>query len=74
MQVDKQLLRENVNFLCVYQQRLKYTKDISNEYEGSEFIFEGIKAIINSCWCENYGFLTTDTRKKVKQRPIQKTV
>jgi len=56
MQVSRGLIRNNINFLCLYQQSLKYTKDIYNEYIGSDFTFEEIKAICNSCWRANYGF------------------
>jgi hypothetical protein len=49
----------------VHIQSLKYTKDIYDEYAGSDFTFERFKEICNSCWKEDYGFLTIDTTKRL---------
>ena len=38
--VDRQLIRNNIKFLCIFNQSLKYTRDIYNEYAGSDFTFE----------------------------------
>jgi hypothetical protein len=61
--VDKQLIRNNINFLCIVRHGPKYTKDIYDEYVGSDFTFERFKEICNLCWNEDYGFLTIDTIK-----------
>jgi hypothetical protein len=45
-EVDKQLIR-NINFLCIFRQGPKYTKDIYDEYVGSDFTFERFKEICN---------------------------
>jgi len=63
--VDRQLIRNNINFLCIFNQSLKYTRDIYNEYDGSDFTFERFNEICNTCWSEYYGFLTTDATKKL---------
>jgi hypothetical protein len=63
----------------VFRQSPKYTKDIYDEYVGSDFTFERFRGICNSCWTEDYGFLTTDKRKnytmvnteKVSKRPLK---
>jgi len=65
MKVDMQLIRENINYLCVFKQMLKYTRNIYGEYVGSDFTFERFKVICNSCWRKDYGFLTIDTTKKL---------
>ena len=49
----------------LFKQSSKYTRDIFDEYVGSDFIFQRFKEISNSCWHEDYGFLTTDTTKKL---------
>jgi len=63
MKVDVQLIRENINYLCVFKQRLKYTRNIYDEYVGSDFTFDKFKAFCDSCWNEKYGFLTIDITK-----------
>ena len=72
IKVDRQLIRENVNFLCVFKQKLKYTRDIYIEYVGSDFTFEEFKAFCDSCWREDYGFMTTDTTKKLNNVQYRK--
>lgn len=64
--VDKQLIRNNINFLCVFKQGPKYTKDIYDEYVGSDFTYDGFKEICNRCWNEDVGFLAIDTTRKLK--------
>ena len=51
--------------MCVFKQILKYTRDIYDEYVGSDFTFDRFKEVCNSCWYEDYGFLTIDTTKKL---------
>jgi len=58
--VDRQLIRNNINFLCVFEQIPKYTRAIYDDYIGTDFIFERFKEICDSCWNEDYGFLTID--------------
>jgi len=38
--IDRQLIRNNINFLCVFRQSPKYTKYIYDEYVGSDFTFD----------------------------------
>ena len=61
--VDRQLIRNNINFLCIFRQSPKYMKDIYDEYIGSDLTEKF--AICNSCWSEDYGFLTIGTTKKL---------
>jgi len=63
--VNRQLIRNNINFLCIFNQSLKYTKDIYDEYAGSDFTFKIFNEICKTCWSEDYGFLTIDTTKKL---------
>jgi GTPase SAR1 family protein len=41
--IDRQLIRKNINFLCVFRQSPKYTKDIYDEYVGSHFTLDEFK-------------------------------
>jgi len=64
--VDRQLIRNNINFLCVFEQIPKYTRAIYDDYIGTDFTFERFTEICDSCWNEDYGFLTIDPIKKLK--------
>jgi len=50
----------------------KYTKDIYDEYVGPDFTFDEFKSIYDSCWNEEYGFLTIDITKKLTAVGIEK--
>jgi hypothetical protein len=69
---DKHLIRNNINCLCIFRQGTKYTKDIYDEYVGSDFTFERFKEICNLSWNEDYGFLTIDTIKRLKNGRYRK--
>ena len=56
--VDMQLIRNNLNMLCVFKQNEHYTKMIYDSFVGSDMRFDKFKKICNDCWKENYGFLT----------------
>ena len=60
------------NFLCVFKQRLKYTRNIYDEYVGTDFIFDEFKAFCDSCWKEKYGFLTIDITKTLESGRYRK--
>jgi hypothetical protein len=69
--VDKQLIRNNINFLCIFRQSSRYLKDIYNEYVGTDFTFKRFKENCNLCWKENYGFLTIDINEKTQRWTVQ---
>ena len=58
--------------MCIFKQSPKYTKDVYDEYAGSDFTFEKFKEIFSSCWSEDYGFLTIDTTKKLHNDKYRK--
>jgi hypothetical protein len=60
--------------LCVFKQSPKYTKDIYDEYVGSDFTLDEFKAICDSCWNEEYGFLTIDISKKLNGGRCRKKI
>jgi hypothetical protein len=61
---DRQLIRNNIYFLCIFRQSSKYMKNIYDEYVGSDITYE-FKAFCDSFWNEKYGFLKIDTTKKL---------
>jgi hypothetical protein len=70
--VDKHLIRNNINFLCIVRHGQKYTKDIYDEYVCSDITFERFKEICNLSWNEDYGFLTIHTIKTLKNGRYRK--
>src|SRR5436190_5036461 len=56
--VDMQLIRNNLNMLCIFKQNEHYTKMIYDSFVGSDMRFDKFKQICNDCWKEDYGFLT----------------
>jgi hypothetical protein len=42
-------------------------KELYDEYVGSDFTFDDFKVICNSCWNENYGFLSIDITKNLNK-------
>lgn len=70
--VDKQLIRNNINFLCVFRQGPRYMRDIYDEYVGTDFTYDQFKELCYSCWDEDFGFLTIDITKKHSNGRYQK--
>jgi hypothetical protein len=66
------LIRNNINFLCVFRQSSKYTKDVYDDYAVSDFTLKRFKEICNSCWSEKCGFLTIDTDKDLNEGQYRK--
>lgn len=60
--------------MCIFKQSLRHTRDINDEYVGYDFTFEKFKEIFNSCWNEDYGFLTMDTTIKINDDRYRKNV
>ena len=58
MMIDRQLIRDNLNFLCLFRQSVRNMKIIHEEYTGSDFTYDEFKALCNSCWNEKFGFLS----------------
>ena len=56
--VDIQLIRNNLNMLCIFKQNEHYTKKIYDNFVGSDMNFIKFKEICNNCWKENFGCLT----------------
>ena len=56
--VDMQVIRNNVNFICVFKQNKHYTKSIYDDFVGADMSFNEFMKICKRCWNEPYGFLS----------------
>ena len=62
--VDMQVIRNNVNLLCIFRQNKHYTKRIYDDFVGSDMTIAEFENMCKKCWNEPYGFLTINTSKK----------
>ena len=62
--VDMQVIRNNVNLLCIFRQNEHYTKRIYQDFVGSDMTFEQFETLCKTCWDVDYGFLTLNVTKK----------
>lgn len=62
--VDMQVIRNNVNFLCIFNQNKHYTKRIYQDFVGSDMTFDQFENMCQECWEEPHGFLTINMTKK----------
>lgn len=62
--VDMQVIRNNINVLCMFSQNRYYTKRIYDDFVGSDMTFEQFENLCKKCWINPHGFLTIDTTKK----------
>lgn len=62
--LDLRVIRNNVNFLCIFRQNKYYTKRIFEDYVGSEMTLDQFENLCYRCWNIPFGFLTIDMRKK----------
>lgn len=62
--VDMQVIRNNLNLLCVFKQNKHYTKRIYDDFVGVDTSYKNFEKMCEKCWKEPYGFLTINTTKK----------
>ena len=62
--VDMQVIRNNVNLLCVFKQNKYYTKRIYDDFVGSDMTMDEFENMCGKCWSEPFGFLSINTAKK----------
>lgn len=62
--VDIQVIRNNLNVLCVFRQNKHYTTRIYEDFVGSDMPLAPFESICKKCWDIPYGFLTVDMTKK----------
>lgn len=62
--VDMQLIRNNLNMLCIFKQNNHYVKKIYDNFVGTDMKFDEFKVICDNCWKIDYGFLTINLSVK----------
>lgn len=63
--VDKQLIRDNANFLCIFTQDLTNLKHIYSDHVR-DMTFDKFKEMCQHCWKTKYGFLVVDKESDIK--------
>ena len=61
--IPKQFIRDNANFIVIFQQDDLNLKHIYNNHVGNDFTFQEFKNLCNECWREKYGFLVIDKER-----------
>lgn len=57
--IPKHLIRDNSNFIIIFNQDTMNLRHIYDDYANSDMTFEKFKDLCYKCWdSENYGFLT----------------
>lgn len=62
--VDMQVIRNNINFLCVFNQNRHYAQKIFSDFVGSDMTFCQFIELCKKCWDETHGFISIDMTKK----------
>lgn len=62
--VDMQVIRNNINLLCVFEQNRHYTKRIYDDFVGLDMSFEEFQQMCRKCWTLAHGFISIDMRLK----------
>uniref|UniRef100_A0A8D8LZC7 Uncharacterized protein n=1 Tax=Cacopsylla melanoneura TaxID=428564 RepID=A0A8D8LZC7_9HEMI len=64
--VSKQLIRDNTNFLCIFQQDLRNLKHIFNDHV-TDISFEKFKEMCQHCWkSSKHGFIVIDKESNLQ--------
>ena len=67
------IIRNNLNFLCVFKQNSFYIRQIYNEVADNDMTLEEFKHLCKSAWKEDFGFLTINlTRKFINEKYFNK--
>ena len=61
--IPKQWIRDNANFIIIFQQDDLNLKHVYNNHVGNDFTFQEFKNLCNQCWQEKYGFLVIDKER-----------
>lgn len=64
--VPKQCVRDNVNFLCLFRQDNTNLKHIYDDFVCGDVTFDELRTMCSECWDEDYGFMTIDMTRKLK--------
>lgn len=58
--IPKQLIRDNANFIIIFQQDKTNLKHIHDDHVNVDMTFEDFKNLCSLCWNDQYGFLVID--------------
>lgn len=59
--VDMQVIRNNINLLCVFKQNKHYTKRIYEDFVGTDMQFKEFERMCSQCWNVPHGFISINT-------------
>lgn len=65
--VDLKVIRNNLNFLCIFKQNRHYTRKIYDDFVGSDMSYPQFLLIADDCWKEHFSFLTIDLTLKISE-------
>lgn len=64
--VDMQVIRNNINLLCAFNQNKHYTQRIHSDFVGSDMAVQIFTKLCNECWNTPHGFISIDMTKKLR--------
>lgn len=64
--VDMQVIRNNVNLLCIFNLNRYYTKKVYDDFVGSDMTIKQFEALCKKCWDSPHGFISINNTKKVQ--------
>lgn len=70
--IIKQLLRENSNFLILFEQDLTSLKHIYNDHCMIDMSFDEFKKLCSLCWKEDFGFVVIDKDRDINEGKYRK--
>lgn len=72
-QVPKHLVRDNINFLVIFQQDEMNLKHIYNDHVNTDMPFEKFKNLCLQCWnSSDHGFIVIDKNSSMNQGRFRK--
>lgn len=63
--IPKQLVRDNANFIVLFQQDDLNLKHVYNNHVGGDVSFQEFKNMCKTCWKEDHGFLVIDKQSSL---------
>lgn len=64
--VDMQVIRNNINLLCAFNQNKYYTKRIFDDFVGSDMNFNQFEKMCTRCWENPYGFVSIHMTRQLR--------
>lgn len=64
--VDMQVIRNNINLLCAFNQNKYYMKRIFDDFVGSDMNFNQFEKMCTRCWENPYGFISIHMTRQLR--------